>query len=196
MFAEQVVPRTDAMQVFFKHFGVKPSQTWCGRGVQVMGMSQAELFERDILGSKTIRWEKLNRGVSKSGDFPLFSGKVQIVSRTLSGLFLVGAVHRPRKRKRTYRKNPRRVPRQIGKIPEKSGKSQKGQKGQKGRTSPPKGPFRTKNAIALKILVFCYRGSILLSVPICCRFFFPRKNSIRITIAVVNYYRGSELLSQ
>ena len=30
-------------------------------------------------------WEKLNRGVSKPGCFPLFSGKVQIVSRTLSG---------------------------------------------------------------------------------------------------------------
>ena len=38
----------------------------------------------------------------------LLSGKVQIVSRTLSGLFLVGAVNRPRKRKRTNRENPRR----------------------------------------------------------------------------------------
>ena len=42
------------------------------------------------------------------------------MSRTLSGLFLVGAVNRPRKRKRTNRENPRRVPGQIGKIPEKS----------------------------------------------------------------------------
>ena len=50
--------------------------------------------------------------------FPLFSGKVRIVSRTLSGLFLVGAVNRPRKRKRTNQENPRRVPGQIGKIPE------------------------------------------------------------------------------
>ena len=73
-------------------------------------------------------WEKLNRGVSKPGCFPLFSGKVQIVSRTLSGLFLVGALNRPRKRKRTNRENPRTIPEQIGKIPEKSGKSQKGQK--------------------------------------------------------------------
>ena len=73
-------------------------------------------------------WEKLNRGVSKPGCFPLFSGKVQIVSRTLSGLFLVGARNRPRKRKRTNRGNPRTIPEQIGKIPEKSGKSQKGQK--------------------------------------------------------------------
>ena len=62
------------------------------------------------------------------GRFPLFSGKVRIVSRTLSGLFLFGAVNRPRKRKRTNRENPRRVLGQIGKIPEKSGKSQKGQK--------------------------------------------------------------------
>ena len=60
--------------------------------------------------------------------FPTFSGKVQIVSQTLSGLFLVGAVNRPRKRKRTNRENLRRVPGQIGKIPKKSGKSQKGQK--------------------------------------------------------------------
>ena len=46
------------------------------------------------------------------------------MSRTLSGLFLVGAL-RPRKRKRTNRENPRTIPEQIGKIPEKSGKSQK-----------------------------------------------------------------------
>ena len=91
-------------------------------------------------------WEKLNRGVSKPGCFPLFSGKVQIVSRTLSGLFLVGALNRPRKRKRTNRENPRSVPEQIGKIPEKSGKSQKGQKkDKKGRTSPDREtpPFET-----------------------------------------------------
>ena len=50
------------------------------------------------------------------------------MSRTLSGLFLVGALHRPRKRKGTNRENPRTIPKQIGKIPEKSGKSQKGQK--------------------------------------------------------------------
>ena len=67
-------------------------------------------------------WEKLNRGVSKPGCFPLFSGKVQIVSRTPSGLFLVGAPHRPRKRKRTTWENPRTIPEQIGKIP---GKGQK-----------------------------------------------------------------------
>ena len=50
------------------------------------------------------------------------------MSRTLSGLFLVGALNRLRKRKRTNRENPRTIPEQIGKIPEKSGKSQKGQK--------------------------------------------------------------------
>ena len=73
-------------------------------------------------------WEKLNLGVSKPGCFPLFSGKVQIVSWTLSGLFLVGAVNRPRKRKRTNRENPRTIPEQIGKTPEKSQKDKKGQK--------------------------------------------------------------------
>ena len=79
-------------------------------------------------------------GVSKPGRFPLFSGKVQIVSRTLSGLFLVGALNRPRKRKRTSRENPRTIPEQIGKIPRKSGKSPKRTKKdvthKKGRTSP------------------------------------------------------------
>ena len=88
-------------------------------------------------------------GVSKPGCFPLFSGKVRIVSRTLSGLFLVGALNRPRKRKRTNRENPRTIPEQIGKIPKKSGKSQKGQKrtkkDKKGRTSPDREtpPFET-----------------------------------------------------
>ena len=94
-------------------------------------------------------WEKLNRGVSKLGCFPLCSGKVQIVSRTLSGLFLVGALNRPRRRKRTKRENPRSIPEQTGKIPEKSGKDKKGQKrtkkDKKGRTSPDREtpPFET-----------------------------------------------------
>ena len=52
-------------------------------------------------------------------------------------------------------------------------------------STSPKGPFRTKNAIAMEIVVFCYRGSLLLSLPIRCH--FPRKNSIQITIAVVNH---------
>ena len=50
------------------------------------------------------------------------------MSRTLSGLFLVGALNRPRERKRTNRENPRTIPEQLGKIPEKSGKSQRGPK--------------------------------------------------------------------
>ena len=79
-------------------------------------------------------WEKLNRGVSKPGCFPLFSGKVQIVSRTLSGLFLVGALNRPRKRKRTIGKIP-------GPSPSKSGKSQKNRESPK---KDKKGQKRTK----------------------------------------------------
>ena len=58
-------------------------------------------------------------GGFQTGGFPIFSGKVRIVSRTLSGLFLLGAANRPRKRKRTSRENPRRVPEQIRKILEK-----------------------------------------------------------------------------
>ena len=38
----------------------------------------------------------IKRSMTKPGGFPLFSGKVQIVSRTLSGLFLVGALNRSR----------------------------------------------------------------------------------------------------
>ena len=51
--------------------------------------------------------------------------------QTLSGLFLVAAVKRPRKRKRTNRENPRRVPAQIGKIPKKWESPKKDDKGQK-----------------------------------------------------------------
>ena len=99
-----------------------------------------------VIFPRAVNWEKLNPGVSKPGCFPLFSGEVQIVSRTLSGLFLVGALNRPRKRKRTNRENPRTIPEQIGKIPEKSGKSQKRtKKDKKGRTSPDREtpPFET-----------------------------------------------------
>ena len=59
---------------------------------------------------------------AEPGEFPTFLGKVQIVSRTFSGLFLVGALilyNRPRKRKGTNRENPRTIPEQI------SGKSRK-----------------------------------------------------------------------
>ena len=61
--------------------------------------------------------------------FPTFFGKgPDCGADPRKGLFLVGALNRPRKRKRTNRENPRTIPEQIGKIPEKSGKSQKGQK--------------------------------------------------------------------
>ena len=65
---------------------------------------------------------------------------VLIVSRTLSGLFLVGAFDRPRKKKRMNRENPRtklgKSPDQSGKIPTKSRK-QKGPKRTKpGQMSP------------------------------------------------------------
>ena len=72
------------------------------------------------------------------------------MSRTLSGLFLASAVHRPRKRKRTNRENPRTIPGQIGKIPEKSGKPQrtnkKGQK-RKDKSGSGKPPFRNPSLL-------------------------------------------------
>ena len=72
-----------------------------------------------------------------TGGFPTFSGKVQIVSRTLSGLFLVGAVNRPRKRERTNRENPGESPDKSGKSRKDREKSQKQKKKDKrGRTSP------------------------------------------------------------
>ena len=81
-------------------------------------------------------------GFQTGGVFALFSGKVQIVSRTLSGLFLVGALNRQRKRQGTNRENPRRVPEQIGKIPE---NRESPKKDKKGRTSPDREtpPFET-----------------------------------------------------
>ena len=105
---------------------------------------------REVLVN-VVLWVRQSLSEAKPGGFqtrvfPTFSGKVQIVSRTLSGLFLVGALNRPRKRKRTNRENPRTIPEQIGKIPEKSGKSQKEQKrtkkeGQVQIGKPP--PFET-----------------------------------------------------
>ena len=89
--------------------------------------------------SNIIKLRDAKPGGFQTRVFPTdLSGKVQIVSRTLSGLFLVGALNRPRKRKRANRENPRTIPEQIGKIPEKSGKSEKGQKGKdKSRSGNP-----------------------------------------------------------
>ena len=95
-----------------------------------------------------------NRRVSKPGAFPL-SGKVQIVSRTLSGLFLGGALNRPRKRKRDESgKSPdhpranRENPGKIGKVPKRTKKDKKEgrvQIGKPPRLKPPpavKGVFK------------------------------------------------------
>ena len=94
------------------------------------------------------------RGFPKGGVSHFFSGEVLIVSRTLSGLFLVGAVTRPKKRKRANQENPRRVPGQIGKFrknresPEKDkkeGQVQIGQIGKPPRLKPRKiGAFRNR----------------------------------------------------
>ena len=73
-------------------------------------------------------------GGLQTRSFPLFSGKVQIVSRTLSGLFLVGALNRPRQRKGTNRENP-------GPSASKSGKSRKNRESPK---KDKKGQKRTK----------------------------------------------------
>ena len=44
------------------------------------------------------------------------------------------------------------------------------------RPCAPKGPFHTKNAIDMEIVVFCYRGSSLLSIPSLLSF-FPGKTA-------------------
>ena len=46
------------------------------------------------------------------------------------------------------------------------------------KNKSPKGPFRTKNAIAMEIVVFCYRGSILLSYRFAA--IFPRKTASKL----------------
>ena len=75
------------------------------------------------------------------------------MSQTLSGLFLVGALNRPRKRKRTNRENPRRVPGQIGKIP---GKVPKGQERTKKEGQVQIGkPPRLKHPRYVHILCTC-----------------------------------------
>ena len=74
-------------------------------------------------GRKIKLREKLNRGVSH-----FFRERSGLCRGPFRGLFLLGAVNRLRKRKRTNRENPRTIPGQIGKIPEKSGKSPKGKK--------------------------------------------------------------------
>ena len=72
-------------------------------------------------------------GVSKPGGFPLFKGKVLIVSCSLSGLFLVGVLNRREKEE----KDGSRKSQKIGKITKKSGKSKKRTKKDKsGRASP------------------------------------------------------------
>ena len=97
-------------------------QGFCGFGSERKPLVNLRFFLGKTEGQgrdmfKPFVWEKLNRGGSKPGGFPLFFlGKIQTVSQTLSGLFLVGAVNRPRKRKMTNRENPRRVPREIGKV--------------------------------------------------------------------------------
>ena len=82
------------------------------------------------------------------------------MSRTLSGLFLVGALNRPRKRKRTNRENPRTIPEQIGKIPEKSGKSQKRQKRTKaeGQVQIGKPPRLKPPRLAALDFLGCFRS--------------------------------------
>ena len=79
----------------------------------------------------------IHLGEAKTGGFPnpgvshFFGERSRLCRgpfRDLPGLFLAGALNRPRKRKRANRENPRTIPEQIGKIPEKSGKSQNGQK--------------------------------------------------------------------
>ena len=85
------------------------------------------------------------------------------MSRTLSGLFLVGALNRPRKRKRTNRENPRTIPSKSGKSrknresPKKDKKGQKRtKKDKKGRTSPDRETPRLKPP---RLAALEYRGS-------------------------------------
>ena len=95
-----------------------------------MGQLPWRAFWLVLCGIPDQFWEKLNRGVSH-----FFSGKVLIVSRTLSGLFLVGAVNRPRKRKKANREIPEE-------SPDKSGKSRKNRESPKRDKKRRTGPDR------------------------------------------------------
>ena len=123
--------------------------------------------------------EQLNRGGSKPGGFPLFLGKVQSVSRTLSGLFLVGALlNRPTKRKGTNRgKSPdhpganRDKSRKNRDSPKKDKK--KGQKGKdKSRSGSPPPPFAAQPEPSepfLRAAALQKCGSEIFSVFLCQR---------------------------
>ena len=92
-----------------------------------------------ILGMEILREAK--PGCFQTRGFPIFLGKVQIVSRTLSGLVLVGALNRPRKRKRTDRENPRanrKNPRKIEKVPKRTKKEGQVQIGKPPGLKPPR----------------------------------------------------------
>ena len=96
-------------------FGARKLPAGRGGGWATQGREKQKSGQEFIL-------REAKPGVSKLEGFPRLSGKVQIVSRTLSGLFLVGALNRPRKRKGTNRENPRDNPRKIGKGPKRTKK--------------------------------------------------------------------------
>ena len=90
-------------------------------------------------------WEKLNRGGFQTrGGSHFFWERFQIVSRTLSGLFLVGALNRPRRRKQDKsEKIPGPSPSKSGKSPGNSKKDKIGQERKdKSRSGNPH-PFET-----------------------------------------------------
>ena len=94
-----------------------------------------------------IFWRKVHWRVCKPWGFQLFSGKVRIVSQTLSGLFLIGAVNRPRERKRTNRENPHTIP-------------NKSEKSWKNRESPQKGQKRTPRLKPPRLLVLDFSENV------------------------------------
>ena len=74
---------------------------------------QTDCFELLAAGAvQGVFLEKLNRGVSKPGRFPLFSGMGLIVCRTLSGMFPMGALQKAKKEGKD----------KSGKSPKKRGK--------------------------------------------------------------------------
>ena len=114
---------------------------------------------------KALFWEKLSRGVSKQGGFPLSWGKVRLLSQTLSGLFLVGLLIGCKRGKGPIGRIP-------GPSPDKSGKSRKNRespkKGQKkGRTSPDREtpPFETPPRLAALDFFFSLKSASSHTLP-------------------------------
>ena len=93
-------------------------------------------------------------GSFQTGEFPTFFGKGPDCVADPFGTAARGAVNRLRKRKRTNRENPRRVPGQIGKVPKRTKKEGQVQIRKTPHLKPPRLEVGEKRASVLQGLCF------------------------------------------